>query len=250
MEKKGVFISHITEEKKTALCLKEYLRESLGWGLQVFVSSDYESISGGDLWFPTIVNALKTSLVEVVLLSPTSVGRPWINFEAGIGIGAEITVIPLIVHGLGRSEVGHPLASLQIRSLEDDPNVRALLRDVGKGIGHDPRVLHMERFLEEINESVDPSAGGWSGAKWEKTYLAVDGPILGLPERSPQTYIDDMGNALRSAGFTPRLSARNRLGPSAKAGYKIVYMTDRKSYRAEIHSGDVMLTAKPGDKEV
>jgi hypothetical protein len=70
MEKKGIFISHITEEKKTALCLKEYLKESLGRGLQVFVSSDYESIGGGQQWFPTILNALKSSLVEVVLLSP------------------------------------------------------------------------------------------------------------------------------------------------------------------------------------
>ena len=32
MEKIHVFISHITEEKETALCLKEFLRESLGWG--------------------------------------------------------------------------------------------------------------------------------------------------------------------------------------------------------------------------
>ena len=33
-------------------------------------------------------------------------------------------------------------------------------------------------------------------------------------------------------------------GPTLDAGYKIVYMTDRKTYRAEIHQYDVMLTAK------
>jgi hypothetical protein len=126
MERKGIFISHITEEKETALCLKEFLKESLGWGLQVFVSSDYESIGGGDIWFNTIVDALKTSLVEIVLLSPDSVARPWINFEAGVGIGAKASVIPVVVHGLERGQVGHPLSSLQIRSLEDDANVRAL----------------------------------------------------------------------------------------------------------------------------
>lgn len=36
---------------------------------------------------------------------------------------------------------------------------------------------------------------------------------------------------------------------SAKDGDTIFYMTDRKCCRAEIHSGDVMLTAKPGDKD-
>jgi hypothetical protein len=249
MEKKGVFISHITEEKKTALCLKEYLRESLGFGLDVFVSSDYESISGGELWFPTIVNALKSSLVEVVLLSPTSVGRRWINFEAGIGIGSGIPVIPVVVHGLGKGEVGHPLSSLQVRSVEDEPNVRALLKDVANAIGTSHRALHMERFLKQINESVDASTGSWKGVEWDGKYLAVDGPILGLPERSPQTYIDEMGNALRGAGFTPYLAARNNLAPSLRKGYKVVYMTDRKSYRAEIAGIDLMLVAKPEDKK-
>src|SRR5580698_8128649 len=199
MEKKGVFISHITEERKTALCLKEFLRESFGRGLEVFVSSDYESISGGEIWFTTIMNALKTSLVEIVVLSPNSVGRPWINFEAGVGIGAEASVIPVVVHGLERGDVGHPLSSLQIRSLEDDANVRALLHDVGKGIGCEPSVSHMERFLAEINESFDTGRGGWKGVEWQGTYLAVDGPFLKLPERSAQPHIEAMTNALRDA---------------------------------------------------
>jgi hypothetical protein len=183
--------------------------------------------------------------VTGLLFKGHRVARASDEFDNSLVGALDIPVIPVVVHGLGKGEVGHPLSSLQIRSVEDEPNVRALLRDVGKGIGQDVRVLHIERFLKEINESVNASAGDWTGIKWDKKYLAVDGPILGLPERSPQTYIDDMGTALRNAGFTPHLSARDRLGPSAKAGSKIVYMTDRKTYRAEIHSGDLMLTAKP-----
>jgi hypothetical protein len=247
MEKKGVFISHITEEKETALCLKEYLRETLGSSLSVFVSSDYESIAGGDIWFTTIVNALKTSLVEIVLLSPTSVGRPWINFEAGVGIGTESLVIPVVVHGLARGDVGHPLSSLQIRSLEDDANVRALLKDVGKGLGISPRIIHISRFLSDINAENPSGAGGWSGVEWQGMFLAVDGPVLKLPERSAQTYMEAMSDALRGAGFTPSLAARRHLGPTLGARYKVVYMTDRKTFRAEIHRFDVLLTAKPND---
>lgn len=103
MEKIHVFISHITEEKETALCLKEFLKESLGWGLRIFVSSDYESIGGGDIWFTTIVDALKASPVEIVLLSPASVGRPWINFEAGVGIGIGSAVSGAPRHATSRS---------------------------------------------------------------------------------------------------------------------------------------------------
>lgn len=188
MEKIHVFISHITEEKETALCLTEFLRESLGWGLRIFVSSDSESIGGGDIWFTTIVGALKASPVEIVLLCPASVGRPWINFEAGVSIGVGSAVIPVVVHGLERSNVGHPLSSLQIRALEDDENVRALVKDVGKGLGMSPRISHMERFLSDIKTKIPGSASVWRGVEWEGAYLAVDGPALKLPERGAQAY--------------------------------------------------------------
>jgi hypothetical protein len=49
MENIHVFISLITEEQETALRLKVFLKESLGWGLNIFVSSDYESIGGGHM---------------------------------------------------------------------------------------------------------------------------------------------------------------------------------------------------------
>lgn len=245
MKKIHVFISHITEEKETALCLKEYLRETLGWGIKVFVSSDYESISGGAMWFKTIVDAIKDSLVEIVLLSPASVGRPWINFEAGVGFGKGLQVIHVVVHGLGRSEVGHPLSSLQIRSVEDEENVRALLLDVGKAIGQSLRVVHMARFLEEINNGNGSQGSSWQGAEWQGTFLAVDGPVLKLAERSAQQYQESMAEALGKAGFTPYLAARHNLGPTLSKGYKIVYMTDRKTLRMEIDSFDVVLTAKP-----
>jgi hypothetical protein len=247
MKKHHVFISHITEEKETALCLKEYLRETLGWGTKVFVSSDLESIRGGEVWFKTIVDAIKDSLVEIVLLSPASIDRRWINFEAGVGIGKGLQVIPVVVHGLERSEVGHPLSSLQIRSLDDEENVRALLRDVAKGIGQTLRVVHMARFLEEIHRPPNGKNSSWRGIEWEGTFLAVDGPMLKFAERSPQTYQESMGIALKEAGFTPYLASRQNLGPTLSKGYKFVYLTDRKSFRSEIAGFDVVLTAKPNE---
>jgi len=101
--KQGVFISHISEEQEAAHLLKFYLRRSLGEDLPVFVSSDYDSIAGGDIWFQTIIKGLNTAAVVIVLLSPASNDRRWINFEAGVGVGAGATVIPVVVHGQQRS---------------------------------------------------------------------------------------------------------------------------------------------------
>lgn len=76
-------------------------------------------------------------------------------------------------------------------------------------------------------------------------FLAVEGPVLKLAEQKPQTYQESMGRELGRAGFKPYLAARANLGPTLSKGYKIVHMTDRKSYRMEIQSFDVVLTAKP-----
>ena len=68
-------------------------------------------------------------------LLPDSVDGRWINFEAGVGVGANGTVIPVVIHGLERGEVGHPLSSLQIRSLQTLKDADALIRDVGNKLG-------------------------------------------------------------------------------------------------------------------
>jgi len=129
-----------------------------------------------------------------------------------------LQVIPVVVHGLERNDVGHPLSSLQIRSLDDEENIRALLRDVEKSIGQPLRVIHMARFLEEINNGKSSQGSSWQGADWERTFLAVDGPVLKLPERSAQEYQESMSTALKNAGFNPYLAARHNLGLTLSKG--------------------------------
>ena len=66
MEKKinkanSVFISHIGDEAPVALKLKNLLQEVFTEAIQVFVSSDYESISTGEEWYRRIVESIKSS---------------------------------------------------------------------------------------------------------------------------------------------------------------------------------------------
>lgn len=244
MVKRGVFISHITEERETALLLKDFLHRVFSRELPIFVSSDYESIGGGDVWFTKVVDGLKGSSVVLVLLSPDSIDRRWINFEAGVGVGADTTVIPVAVHGLRHGEVGHPLASLQIRSLESREGVNALLRDVGEKIGQLQKAMIDADAL--IAVAAQRTAGsGWSGVEWQGAFLAVDGPLLKLPKIENQTYVDTMADALKAGGFKPYLANRFYLAPSIATGYKVVQITDKKTYRAELDRFDAVLTAKP-----
>ena len=78
-----IFISHISEEAGVADRLKATLTKDFLGLIEVFVSSDTESISAGDEWLMSVSRALSQSVVFIVLCSPDSILRPWINFEAG-----------------------------------------------------------------------------------------------------------------------------------------------------------------------
>jgi len=148
--KEGVFISHITGEKSAANRLKELLRETFGPTLKIFVSSDYESIGSGADWFSAISTALRTARVILVLLSEGSVDRRWINFEAGVGVGAEDLVIPLVFRGFAKGNIGMPLAPLHARSLSDAKDVRAMINDIAKACGMQARGSDLGPFVSDL----------------------------------------------------------------------------------------------------
>ncbi len=85
MQKPLVFISHITTEKEIAIALKGLVEQAFLGMVDVFVSSDPNSIAMGGRWLNDITYGLKTCVIEIVLAGPLTVTCPWINFEAGAG---------------------------------------------------------------------------------------------------------------------------------------------------------------------
>ncbi|MFP5318276.1 MAG: toll/interleukin-1 receptor domain-containing protein [Acidimicrobiia bacterium] len=113
MASKQVFISHISSETELAKRLKERLdRDFLGM-LDIFVSSDRETIQAGARWLDEVDRALKEADLEIVLCSMESVGRPWVNFEAGAAWLRGIPVVPVCHSGLQPHELPVPLSMLQ-----------------------------------------------------------------------------------------------------------------------------------------
>jgi hypothetical protein len=81
--RQAIFISHIGEERPLALRLQSFLEIALSPKPSVFVSSDYDSIRSGEEWYRAILDGVRRSQAVIALVSPESVKRPWINFEAG-----------------------------------------------------------------------------------------------------------------------------------------------------------------------
>ncbi len=133
--KLGIFISHNVPEAKLAIALKEFLQVALGADYPVFVSSDYETIQGGKPWFAEIVTAVSTATAVLVIATPDSMDQRWLNFEAGIGIGCGIPVMPLLSRGLTKERFKPPLNQLQARDLANKGDFDGMIKDFTEVFG-------------------------------------------------------------------------------------------------------------------
>lgn len=152
MSKSIVFISHITEEKDLAIKLKELIENSFLGMIEVFVSSDETSISAGSRWLDNITDSLSNCAVELIICSPKSVTRPWINFEAGAGWVREIPVIPLCHSGMEPVKLPIPLNLLQAAKMSEIPSLKSILPILANAIGSKIPNIDLSNFVEDVKE--------------------------------------------------------------------------------------------------
>jgi hypothetical protein len=89
--------------------LKEWIQAVFDDRIKVFVSSDMKNIAAGDPWLGDIRKALERSRLLIILCSPHSVTRPWVNFEAGCAWLKKIPVIPVCHSGQRPEHLPSPL---------------------------------------------------------------------------------------------------------------------------------------------
>lgn len=141
-----IFISHINEEEKIANILKEWLESTFSGHCSVFVSSNIEDLPPGVKWLDQIDKALSETAILLIICSPKSLSRPWINFEAGCGWIKRIPVVPLCHSGIKKSNLPQPLAMLQGLDIESESFTNDLINSVAKylKISKIPRIAHDE----------------------------------------------------------------------------------------------------------
>jgi hypothetical protein len=152
MEKPIVFISHITEEKAVATALKALVEASFLSMIDVFVSSDPASIPLGQKWLDNITFGLKRCAVAIVIASPESVRRPWINFEAGAGWIRDIPVIPLCHSGMTPARLPQPLGTLQAATATEEAELKLILPVLSKPLGSTLPTVDFAPFIHAVKE--------------------------------------------------------------------------------------------------
>lgn len=156
-----VFVSHIHEEARIASVLNQWVESTFAGQTSVFVSSDSADIGPGTKWFSTIERELGSARALIVLCSPRSIGRSWINFETGCAWIKGIPVIPLCHSGLKPSDLAPPLSLTQGLDLSDDKCAEELIRALATifKISQLPKIDYTE-MLRELRQAV-PLGGSY-----------------------------------------------------------------------------------------
>lgn len=150
MGKKRVFISHISRETELAQGLKQRLEKHFLGLLDIFVSSDRKTIQAGSRWLEEVDKALKSADLQIVLCSKESVGRPWVNFEAGAVWLRGIPVIPLCHSGLRPNDLPVPLGMLEGIECSQPEGLHKLYDAIAKQLSVDVPDVDFQKITVEL----------------------------------------------------------------------------------------------------
>jgi len=98
-----IFISHDTRDAPIAEAFSALLKSVSAGVLKSFRSSDKKGNQGiefGVEWYPEIMKKLEMASDVVCLLTPNSVNRPWILYEAGVAKGKLETPVHGVALGI------------------------------------------------------------------------------------------------------------------------------------------------------
>jgi len=148
-----LFLSHISEETPLAKTLKESLEHALK-DVELFVSS--VNIKLGEPWLVALDQALTDAIAILVLCSPRSMARPWVNFECGAGWGRKVKVIPICHGGMTKQALPDPLGMLQGMTFHrGSAGSRAVIQELSDALG---LTLRDDADLEALAERLDTAA--------------------------------------------------------------------------------------------
>jgi hypothetical protein len=166
VEKPFVFISHDSRDAEIAEAFANLLRDSSGGMLPSFRSSDKKGTAGipfGEEWYAAVMTKLAQASDVVAVLTPHSVGRPWILYEAGVAKGSRNTKAYGVAIGIPLNKaIAGPFGQFQNLEATEDELTKLVLDLIHRNRDADPRqeaVRHcVQVFLEQIGKLVKPTA--------------------------------------------------------------------------------------------
>jgi len=154
-----VFIGHSAVDRAIASLLKETIAAFVGSRVDVFVSSDLDSIKAGEDWLERILDRLRSCSVVVAIITPNSTESPWVHYEVGVADAGNPIVIPVTARGGRLSELPAPLGRRQGRNLASAEELVVLLAEIAAEVGVTDRDTAVPAFDDLLREARRPILG-------------------------------------------------------------------------------------------
>jgi len=132
MEKPVIFFSHSSKDKEFLILLKNKIIKKTSNSIEIFQSSDGESIPFGNNWVHKIEDNLKNSKLMFVFVSPNSLKSNWIYFESGFSYSKGVKVIPIGINGIDIGKLAPPINLLQGFNITSHEGLNNLISIINK----------------------------------------------------------------------------------------------------------------------
>lgn len=133
MNKPTVFFSHSSRDAVPLARLRDLVLAKTGNSVQIFLSSDGQSIPFGRNWVHSVEAALNDAKLMFVFLSPYGLAKPgWVNFESGHAYSRSILVVPVGVFGVRIEHVPPPLSLLHGFNVTDPPSASNIIAVINR----------------------------------------------------------------------------------------------------------------------
>jgi TIR domain len=215
-----VFISHDSRDADLASAFGELLTDVSTGTIKYFQSSDNRGGAGieyGDDWYAAIIAKLREATDVVALLTPRSLDRPWILYEAGIAVGKlDTRVIGLTLGVPFSSAITGPFGLFQKPTDDEDSLTKLMMQLLQRNPDAAPREeavrIHVRLFRDKT-EGILAARGADTKAAENtpeqsiaKLFEEVKEMVRELPERVG----DSVGSSVRvrsrkSRRFHPRM---------------------------------------------
>jgi hypothetical protein len=176
MSKEIIFISHSSKDEHILRQLKQKLNDKLGGTVEIFLSSDGQSIPLGRNWVHRVEKALDEAKLMIVFLSPASINSKWVYFEAGYSYSKNIKVVPVGILGVDLAQISAPLSLLQGFNINSSDGLNNLIALINENFSF----TNKETFIEEDYNDIFRLSSLFLSIENEPTLITKTVPLLVL----------------------------------------------------------------------
>lgn len=154
-----VFISHDHRDAALAEAFALLLTDSSGGFIKSFRSSDRRGTTGiefGAEWYKAVMDRLDDATDVVALLTPNSMDRPWILYEAGVAKGKLGTTVFGIALNIPLEQASRgPFAQFQNSDDSEDSLTKLVLQLIERNSDAEPRDEAVRRQVDVFRQAVE-----------------------------------------------------------------------------------------------